>query len=91
MITVEQLSAASAIVERLGTDDAAAAELRRHMPALRFVACSDDDVPPHLPAAAEGPGYALYLIAGSEHCLSLTTDSDSAIGLVVAAVTPDED
>lgn len=86
MITADQLSAVSAIVDRLGTGDAATAELRGQWPALRFVTCSDDDVPPDLPAAAQGQGYALYLIAGSEHCVSLTTDSDTAIGLVVAEV-----
>ncbi len=89
MITADQLSAISGMVEHLGACEAAATELRRHWPNLRFVACSDDDVPPHLSAAAEGPGYALYLIAGSEHCLSLTTDSAAAIGLVLAAVTPE--
>lgn len=90
MITQDHLSAVSAIVERLGSGAAAVTELKQQWPALRFVACSDDDVPPHLPAAAEGSGYALYLIAGSEHCLSLTTDAENAIGLVVAEVAADE-
>jgi sugar/nucleoside kinase (ribokinase family) len=90
MITTEHLSAAAAVVDSLGAGDAAATALRSQWPALRFVACSDDDVPPHLPAAAEGPGYALYLIAGSEHCLSLTTDANVAIGLVVAEVAPED-
>lgn len=84
MITPEHLASAAAIVERLGVGDAAATALRSQWPALRFVACSDDDIPPYLPAAAESSDYAIYLIAGSEHCLSLTTDPDVAIGLVLA-------
>lgn len=32
----------------------------------------------------ERPGFNLYLINGSKHCLNLTTDPDVAIGVVIA-------
>lgn len=47
-------------------------------------------MPPRLKPAAAGEGWALYYIAGGEHCLSLTTDPAAAIGLVLAEVQPDD-
>ncbi|MFN3987123.1 MAG: DUF6129 family protein [Rhodocyclaceae bacterium] len=72
-----------------GLLDAALPALRARWPALRFVACSDDDIPPRLAPALEGGRFNLYLIGGGDHCLALTTDPDSAIGVVVATVEED--
>lgn len=90
MIGAEVIDAARALLTQAGYGEAAMAALRRQWPELRFVACPDDDVPPRLKAVAEGEGWALYYIAGGEHCLSLTTDPAAAIGLVVAEVQPDD-
>ena len=81
---------ACALIARLGHGAAAPAALRQQWPALRFVACSDDDVPPRLKPAASGEGWALYYIAGGEHCLALTSDPQTAIGLVLAECAPDD-
>ncbi|WP_168735331.1 DUF6129 family protein [Pseudothauera rhizosphaerae] len=90
MIGAEVVDTACAALASHGYGETAVEALRRQWPGLRFVACSDDDVPPRLRAVAEGEGWALYYIAGGDHCLSLTTDPGAAIGLVVAEVQPDD-
>lgn len=90
MIGAEVIDAAADTLGRHGYGEVAIEALRKQWPALRFVACPDDDVPPRLKPAAAGEGWALYYIAGGEHCLSLTTDPAAAIGLVLAEVQPDD-
>jgi hypothetical protein len=90
MIGADILEAARTLVQRHGYGEAALAALRVQWPQLRFVTCSDDDVPPRLKPAASGEGWALYYIAGGEHCISLTAEPDSAIGLVLAECQPDD-
>lgn len=63
---------------------ALAAALRERFPGLSFTVCSDDDIPPRLKPAAETPLCNLYYVDASEHCLKLSSDADSARGLVVA-------
>lgn len=65
-------------------DDAGLATLRQAWPGLHFTLCSDNDVPARLPPVLEQPGFNLYLINGSEHCLNLTNDPALAIGVVIA-------
>jgi hypothetical protein len=43
-------------------------------------------MPARLPPALKREKFNLYLVNGSEHCLSLTDDPLHAIGVVVAAV-----
>ncbi|THF64688.1 hypothetical protein E6C76_11600 [Pseudothauera nasutitermitis] len=90
MIGAEVLSGARSVLERHGHGEAALAALRGQWPGLRFVGCSEDDVPPRLKPADTGGGWALYYIAGGGHCLALTTDPGAAIGLVVAECLPDD-
>ena len=91
MITAEQLAATLDVVRQLGVGEPALNELRARMPGTRFVACSDDDVPPRLRPAAECEGAALYYIGSGEHCLALSSDAETAIGLVIASVQADDD
>lgn len=85
MIAADTLEAIAATASGLpAIDEAGLAELRRVWPDLHFTLCADDDVPARLPPVAEGRGFNLYLINGSEHCLSLTNDPDVAIGVVIA-------
>ena len=86
MINEALLAAAAAVVDREGTGDECVAVLRKQWPALRFVACSEDDIPARLPPAFEATGFNLYLVGSGDHCLALTRDLDSAIGIVVARV-----
>ncbi len=85
MIPHETLTALADAAAALPTlDDAGLARLRSAWPALHLTLCSEDDVPARLPAVLERPGFNLYLVNGSEHCLSLTNDPDVAIGVVLA-------
>jgi len=60
-------------------------EMRSAFPDLHFTFCSDDDVMSEQPAS-KLPGFNLYLVDSSNHCLCLTSDSNAATGLVVAEV-----
>jgi hypothetical protein len=65
-------------------DEATLDCLRDRWPGLHFALCSDDDVPARLSPVLARPGFNLYLVNGSEHCLTLTNDPDVAIGVVLA-------
>ena len=60
--------------------------LKKTWPDLRFTFCNDDDMPARLPPALKREKFNLYLISGSEHCLSLTDDPLHAIGVVLAEI-----
>jgi hypothetical protein len=64
--------------------------LREAFADIHITVCSDDDIPPRLAAVAGNAVCQLYFVDGSEHCLKLTTDADSASGIVVA-MRGDED
>jgi hypothetical protein len=80
--TLERIAEVTSTLPSL--DDTGLAALRASWPDLHFTLCGDDDVPARLPPVIERPGFNLYLINGSEHCLSLTNDPDVAIGVVIA-------
>lgn len=80
--TLHAIADAAAALPAL--DDAGLAQLRAAWPGLHLTLCSDNDVPARVPAMLERPGFNLYLVNGSEHCLSLTNDPDVAIGVVLA-------
>ena len=84
MITAPTLEALAQAAGGRAPDEALLAELRRQWPDLRLTLCSDNDVPARLPPALEGESFNLYLVNGSEHCLSLTNDPEVAIGVVLA-------
>ena len=82
--TLEKIANAAASFGEL--NDTALASLKQSWPDLRFTFCSDDDMPARLPPALRREGFNLYLVNGSEHCLSLTDDPLQAIGVVLAEV-----
>lgn len=85
MIQAETLSAiADAAAALPSLDDVGLESLRAGWPGLHLTLCSDNDVPARLPAVLERPGFNLYLVNGSEHCLTLTNDPEVAIGVVLA-------
>lgn len=85
--TLENIASAAASLGELNEDTLAS--LKKSWPDLRFTICNDDDMPARLPAALKRERFNLYLVNGSEHCLSLTDDPSQAIGVVVACVDED--
>ncbi len=67
-----------------------AVHLREACPGIPITVCSEEDIPPHLPAAASNAVCALYYVDGRGHCHTLTTDAGAATGLVVARRGDDE-
>lgn len=63
---------------------ALAARLRERFLGIGFTVCSDNDIPPRLKPAAENPLCNLYYVDANEHCLKLSSDAETASGLVVA-------
>ena len=87
MLSIQTLQQIADTAASGGTlNDATLDSLKKSWPDLRFTFCNDDDMPARLPAALRGSGFNLYLVGGGEHCLSLTQDMESAIGVVVAQV-----
>ena len=82
--TLAQIASAAATLGELNED--ALAFLKKSWPDLRFAFCSDDDMPARLPPVLQQDNFNLYLVNGSEHCLSLTDDPMRAIGVVLASV-----
>jgi hypothetical protein len=70
------------------SDDDMLRSFKGEYPSLRFVACTEDDVPARLSPWVEVDGVEVYLIDGSEHCLSLSRDPETACGLVFARQIP---
>ena len=64
--------------------------LRETFPGIHFSVCSDDDVPPRLAPAAEGPVCRLYYVDSRSHCLSFAAEATGATGLLVAMLDKDE-
>ena len=86
--TLEQIASTTSTMGEL--DEAAMALLKKTWPDLRFTLCNDDDMPARMPSALQSNSFKLYLVGGSEHCLSLTTDAEQAIGVVVACVDEED-
>ena len=86
--TLEQIADKAVLMGEL--NEAAMASLKQTWPDLRFTFCSDDDMPARMPSALQRDSFKLYLVGGSEHCLSLTTDAEQAIGVVVACVDEED-
>ncbi len=87
MITTEQLGQIADFAATLGDlNDDRLQVIKQRWPDLRFTLCSDEDMPARLEPALKKQQFNLYMVGSSEHCLSLTDDPQSAIGVVVALV-----
>jgi phage/plasmid primase-like uncharacterized protein len=64
-------------------------ELRRQFPGVPITVCSDDDIPTRLTAAHETTVACFYYLDANEHCVKLSTDADSASGIVVGLLGDD--
>lgn len=89
MITPETLAQVAAKVGEVGVSEAGRDALRQSWPGIHFTCCSEDDVPARLQPAAEGAGFAIYLVSGAQHCVGFTNHLEAATGLVLAATSED--
>lgn len=90
MITPETLAQVTARAGEVGLAAPGIAALRQAWPDIHFTACSEDDVPARLTPAAEGEGFAVYLVSGVQHCVGFTNHLEAATGLVLASVSDDD-
>lgn len=87
MIAAETLEQIASLAVSLGElNEGALASLKKSWPDLRFTLCNEDDMPARLPPSLQCERFNLYLLGGGERCLSLTTDTERAIGVVLAQV-----
>jgi hypothetical protein len=89
VIPAATLDAIAAAAGDRPLDDTLLADLRKRWPDIHLTLCGDDDVPARLAPVLECPGFNMYLVNGSEHCLTLTNDPELAIGVVLAWVGED--
>jgi phage/plasmid primase-like uncharacterized protein len=89
MIETALLERVIGLVTPAATYDALAKQLRATFPDIHITVCGEDDVPPRLTPAAEGSACRLYYVDANEHCLKLTTDAETATGIVVALIDDD--
>ena len=81
------------IVQRVGSrplDETVLAELKQAYVGLRITHCLDDDIIAGKPVY-QGEQFAIYLVGGGDHCLTLTNDFDIATGIVIAEYVEDEE
>ena len=90
MIVPETLERIASTADSLGElNETTLTALKQTWPDLRFTFCNDDDMPARMPPALRRESFNLYLVNGSEHCLSLTDNPLHAIGVVLAQVDED--
>lgn len=88
MIEAQVLEHIAETVELSGPGTMAVAALRLSYPDIHFTYCMDDDIHTARPILCR-PGFNLYLVDGSQHCLNLTNDLHHASGIVLAEVCDD--
>lgn len=88
MISAEQLQSVGNWLSTEAGNANLEQALRAAFPGVHFTFCLDDDVMSDNPVS-ELPGYRLYLVDSSSHCLCLTNDPQQASGLVVAELIED--
>lgn len=83
MIAEEIIDKIDRLLTANGLDEDAVSRLRGIWPEIHFTYCSDEDVcgPPPV---RESEGFSIYLIDSRDHCLSFTSNSSIATGLVLA-------
>jgi len=86
-ITDALLDQIATIITRAGVSMESTAALRDAFPDIHFTHCLDDDIGAGINPFREADGFNIYLINGSEHCITFTRGLESATGLVLAEVS----
>ncbi len=80
-----QIDTIIAFVEQQGLSDATVQQLRENYGECHFTYCMDDDV--HFPKAfIERARFNVYLVDSRQHCATLSTDFETASGVVLAEI-----
>jgi hypothetical protein len=90
MIAPERLEQVTLIVERAGLNEQTLGALRETFTDMHLTYCMDGDIGTHEPVR-RADGFNIYLVDGRDHCMHFTTRAESATGLVLAEVDPDDD
>jgi hypothetical protein len=81
------------VVERAGLNEQTLAALRQTFTDMHLTYCMDDDIGAGSAAiepVREAEGFRIYLVDGRDHCMRFTRDLESATGLVLAEILPDD-
>ena len=81
----ERLDQVAGILERAGLSEQTLGALREAFTDIHLTYCMEEDMGIGEPVR-RADGFNMYLIDGCEHCLRLTTDLESATGIVLAEV-----
>lgn len=90
MIDAATLDRIAETAQAQGLDETTVQALRAAWPGVHLSYCMDDEICGVEPVR-ELDGIRLYLVDGRGHCLNLTSDPETATGLVLAEVEPDGD
>ena len=90
MIAPERLDQLALIVQKAGLNEQTLSVLRETFRDMHLTYCMDEDIGVGEAVRRES-GFNLYLVDGRGHCMQLTTDLESATGVVLAEVDPDQD
>lgn len=90
MIQAEIVERVRVLLSEHGVDEMAVSQLRSLWPEIHFTYCSEDDIHSGRPVQ-QTEKFSLYLVDSSDHCLCLTTDFNTATGLVIAEHYDEED
>ncbi len=88
MIASTELDAVVALIEQKGLSEMLLGELRDQFPGKHFTYCMEDDINAGKPVV-ERENFAIYLVDSRDHCSCLTTDLDTASGMVLAEIITD--
>lgn len=88
-VTETLLDQITTIISRAGVGMESTAALRDAFPDIHFTYCLDDDIGAGIDPFREADGFNIYLINGSEHCISFTRSLEAATGLVLAEIVAD--
>lgn len=83
MINDNTLDAITTAVIEAGFSQQGIATVKQAFSGMRLTYCLLDDMEAKRPYR-ECPGFSLFLVGASDHCLGLTYSLDQAVGVVIA-------
>ena len=81
-ISQDDVGTLDALLGGADVERGALSTLRQRLPHLSLTQCDPSDIDTEAPFR-DYPRFSVYLVDGSQHCWTLTTDAAQATGLVV--------